>query len=286
MENIKDESAAWDLEISPRNSFFDINFKELWRYRDLVSFFVKRDFTSQYKQTILGPLWFFIQPVLTAITFTVIFGNVANIPTDGVPSFLFFLSGTIGWNYFADCLNKTSNTFVLNAQIFGKVYFPRLIVPISIIVSNLIKFLVQFAIFIIALGYYYFKSAPVTPNIHMLLTPFLLFLMAGLGLGFGIIITSLTTKYRDLQFLISFAVQLLMYATPVVYPLSYVPEKYKLLVCLNPMTSVVEAFRYAYLGAGGIDSIWLIYSTVFTFCLLIIGVLVFNKVEKSFMDNV
>lgn len=276
----------WDLVIKAKSSVFNIDFSSLWKYRDLIYLFVKRDFISQYKQTILGPLWFFIQPILTTLIFTVVFGNMAKIPTDGIPPFIFFLAGTVGWNYFADCLSKTSTTFTSNAHIFGKVYFPRLIVPLSIIFSNLMKFFVQFMILAVMLIYYKTTGEEVKINRYVLLTPLLLILMAGLGLGFGIIITSLTTKYRDLQFLVAFGVQLLMYATPVVYPISFVPEQYRLFILLNPMSTVIETFRYAFLGAGELSWFWLMYSILFMLVLLIISLLIFSRVEKTFTDTV
>jgi lipopolysaccharide transport system permease protein len=247
---------------------------------------IKRDFVAVYQQTILGPLWYFVQPILTTLTFTIVFGNIANISTDGLPQLLFYMSGIIGWNYFSECLNATSSTFSANASIFGKVYFPRLIVPVSIVVSNLIKFSIQFVLFLLFIAYFLSKDAPINPNLTILLTPLLLLLMAGLGLGFGIIISSLTTKYRDLKFLVTFGIQLLMYATPVIYPLSELPEKYRIYIEANPMTPVIETFRYAYLGAGSYNLMHLGYSFLFMVVVLFIALLIFNKVEKSFMDTV
>jgi lipopolysaccharide transport system permease protein len=248
--------------------------------------FVKRDFVSLYKQTLLGPIWFFLQPLVTTLVFTVIFGRIAKIPTDGIPNVLFFMTGVVGWNYFADCLNKTSTVFIVNAGIFGKVYFPRLVVPLSIIISGILKFLIQFMLMLGFLIYYVYKGAPVHPNTYILLTPFLILIMAGLGLGFGIIISSMTIKYRDLQQLVGFAVQLLMYITPVVYPLSFLSGKYRLLILLNPMTSIIEAFKYAYLGAGSINILHLAYSMVFMIVLLFTGLIAFHRVENTFMDSV
>jgi lipopolysaccharide transport system permease protein len=248
--------------------------------------FVKRDFVSVYKQTILGPFWFFLQPILTTITFTIVFGNIAKIPTDGIPPILFYMSGIVCWGYFSDCLTRTSSTFITNANIFGKVYFPRLVSPLSNIISLLMKFGIQMILLIGFLIYFKMNGSDVNPNIYILLTPYLILLMAGLGLGFGIIVSSLTTKYRDLTFLVSFGVQLLMYATPVIYPLSALPEKYKWIVLANPMTSIVDTFRFAFLGAGTFNAGNLLYTSVFVVIILSIGIIVFNRVEKTFMDTV
>jgi len=282
--NTADED--WDLVIEPKSGWSNIALGEIWRYRDLLRMFVRRDFVAEYKQTILGPLWFFIQPILTTIMFTVIFGRVAKIPTDEIPPVLFYMSGTVAWNYFAECLTKTSTTFKTNANIFGKVYFPRVMVPLSVVVSSLLKFGVQFLLFLGFFFYYALNDANVNPNIYILLTPLLLAMMAGLGLGLGMIISSLTTKYRDLNFLVSFGVQLLMYATPVVYPLSYLPDKYRLVILANPMTSIIETFKYAYLGGGSLNIMHLLYSAGFTVLVLILGFMIFHKVEKNFMDTV
>ncbi|OJX38356.1 MAG: ABC transporter permease [Chloroflexi bacterium 44-23] len=244
----------WDLIIAPRRHLLDLHLDDLWRYRDLVLLFVRRDFVAVYKQTVLGPLWYLIQPLLTTITFTFIFGQVAQLPTDGLPQFLFYMSGTVIWTYFADCIIKTSNTFVNNAQLFGKVYFPRLAVPVSILISNLITFGIQFGLFLVFMAFFALRGSVFHPNWWMLLSPVLVFMMAGLGLGFGIIISSLTTKYRDLRFLVQFGVQLLMYATPVIYPVSAIPARFQPILLLNPMTPIVEAFRYAFLGAGDFNS--------------------------------
>lgn len=276
-------------EITPKKHLFDINLKEIWQYKDLLLLFVRRDFIAVYKQTVLGPLWFFIQPIFTTIIFTIIFGQLAEIPTDGLPPVLFYMCGITCWNYFSECLNKTSNTFITNANIFGKVYFPRLVLPISITISNLIKFSIQFLLFLGFLIYYIFQGAYIHPNIYMLLLPFLLLLMAGLGLGFGIFISSLTTKYRDFQFLVLFGVQLFMYATPIVYPLSLAKEKlgeYSWIAIANPMTSVIETMKYAFLGQGQFSWYYLAYSFSFMIFLLFIGTITFNKVEQSFMDTV
>ena len=280
------EPERWDMVIRPQRSLFDLRLGELWRYRDLVMLFVRRDFVAFYKQTILGPLWYLIQPLLTTITFTIIFGNFANLPTDGLPDFLFYMSGTVIWTYFASCLTKTSETFVSNASIFGKVYFPRLAVPVSILFSNLIAFSIQFAFFLVFMGYFALTGADIQPNAWVLLTPFLILVMAGLGLGFGIIISSLTTKYRDLRFLVTFGVSLLMYATPVIYPISSVPEQFQWAIRANPMTSIVEAFRFAFLGAGSVDLGQLAYSFGFMLAVVFLGAVIFNRVEQTFMDTV
>lgn len=277
---------AWSLVIRPRRSWFDLRLDELWAYRDLVALFVWRDFVAQYKQTILGPLWYLIQPVLTTVTFTIVFGRLAGLSTDGVPDFLFYMAGSVVWGYFAACLTKTANTFTGNAAIFGKVYFPRLAVPVSILFSNLIAFAIQLALFFAFLAYYMLSGAMVGPNVWLLAMPLLLLQMAGLGLGIGIIVSSLTTRYRDLQFLVTFGTQLLMYATPVIYPLSSVPEKYRWLLVANPMTPVVETFRYAFLGQGTVEPLHLAYSAAFTLVVLLFGIVLFNRVEQTFMDTV
>ena len=273
--------------IEPQRRLFDLRLGELWRYKDLVLLFVRRDFVSIYKQTILGPLWYLIQPLLTTITFTVIFGNIASLPTDGLPQFLFYMSGTVVWGYFADCLNKTSTTFVSNASLFGKVYFPRLAVPVSILISSLITFLIQFGMFLLFVLYFALRGTPVQLNgLWILLSPLLVLIMAGLGLGFGIIISSLTTKYRDLRFLVSFGVQLLMYATPVIYPVSSIPARFQWIIQANPMTPIIEGFRLAFLGAGTVDAFSLFYSFVFMLVVVGLGVVIFNRVEQTFMDTV
>tara|TARA_Y100000589_G_scaffold329130_1_gene374893 strand:- start:953 stop:1810 length:858 start_codon:yes stop_codon:yes gene_type:complete len=279
----------WYEVITPQKNFLEFNFKELYDYKDLLKLFVRRDFVSVYKQTILGPLWFFIQPLFTTLIYVVIFGKLAEISSEGIPRPLFYLCGITCWNYFSDCLIKTSTTFTANASIFGKVYFPRLILPISIIFSNLIKFGVQFLLFLAFLTYYVVVVENVEPNLTILIFPLLILLMGGLGLGIGIIISSLTTKYRDLNFLVSFGVQLLMYATPIVYPLSVAKEQlgsYSWVLLVNPMTSVVEAMKYAFLGQGEFNLSYLGYSLVFMLLILFIGIGVFNRVEKTFMDSV
>jgi lipopolysaccharide transport system permease protein len=248
---------------------------------------VRRDFVAVYKQTILGPLWYLIQPLLTTLTFTVIFGNIASLPTDGLPQFLFYMSGTVVWGYFAACLTKTSETFVQNANLFGKVYFPRMAVPVSILLSNLITFLIQFGMFLVFVGYFALRGTAIQLNwLWIALSPILMLMMAGLGLGFGIIISSLTTKYRDLRFLVQFGVQLLMYATPVIYPVSAIPERFQWIILANPMTPIVEAFRYAFLGAGTVDTSHLLYSFGFMLVVVVIGSIIFNRVEQTFMDTV
>ena len=284
--NHKEIIEEWDLTIEPQSSLFKLNLNDVWKYRDLLWLFVKRDFVSFYKQTILGPLWFFIQPLFTTIIFTFIFGNLAGISTDGLPQPLFYMAGITAWNYFADCLTKTSTVFKDNANIFGKVYFPRLIMPLSIVASNLVRFLVQLLLFVIMIGYYAIQGANFHFTWAIALFPFLVLLMALLGLGLGLIITALTTKYRDLAFLITFGVQLMMYATTVIYPLSAAPVKYKHLIELNPMTGIIEAFRYGFLGQGELTLHSLGYSTLVTFVSLVLGVVIFNKTEKTFVDTI
>ncbi len=289
MEN-NSQSQDWDLVIKGHTSLFDLKFKDLWNYRDLLLMFVKRDFVSFYKQTILGPLWFFIQPIFTTLVFTFVFGNLAGISADGLPHQLFYLAGITSWQYFSDCLTKTSTVFKDNANIFGKVYFPRLIMPLSIVVSNLVRFGVQLILMFLLMFYFYINPIEGT-SFHvsngLFLFPFLVLLMAFLGLGLGLIITAVTTKYKDLTFLVTFGVQLLMYATTVIYPLSYAREKgYGHIVELNPMTGIIEAFRYAFLGKGEF-TLWSIgYSTIVTFVILFLGIIIFNKTEKNFVDTI
>ena len=277
----------WDLVIRPKVGWFDLHLGDLWRYRDLTAMFVWRDFVAQYKQTILGPLWHILQPLFTTLIFTVVFGKMAKLPTDGVPPLLFYLSGVTCWSYFADSVSRTSGTFIGNAAIFGKVYFPRLSVPLSHVISSMIKFAIQFALFLAFLMFYWMQGAGVHPTAAIALTPLLLLLMAALSLGAGIIVSALTTRYRDLQQLVVFGVQLMMYATPVVYPLSMIGGgSFRWLILANPMTAVVETFRYAYLGSGTFDGIYLCYSAGFTVAVLFIGVVLFNHVERTFMDTV
>jgi lipopolysaccharide transport system permease protein len=286
-ELVSENDENWSMIIQPQRNWWDLCLGELWRYKELVLLFVRRDFVSVYKQTILGPLWYLIQPLLTTITFTVIFGNIASLPTDGLPQFLFYMSGTVVWSYFADCLNKTSNTFVQNANLFGKVYFPRLAVPVSILISNLITFLIQFALFLVFVLYFLLSGAAIHFNgLWILLSPVLILMMAGLGLGFGIIVSSLTTKYRDLRFLVTFGVQLLMYATPVIYPVSSIPARFQWIIQANPMTPIIEAFRYAFLGTGTVDIYHLLYSFGVMLAVVFLGSIIFNRIERTFMDTV
>ena len=273
--------------IKPYKSLFDLRLIELWNYRDLLFMFVKRDFLASYTQTILGPMWFFIQPIFTTLMFVFVFGNIAGVSTDGQPKILFYLSGLVIWNYFSDCLNKTANVFVANSGIFGKVYFPRLIIPLSIVASGLLRFFIQFLLFIAVLSYYLFKGkVSFNFNIEILFLPFLVILMAGFSLGLGMIITSLTTKYRDLSMFIGFGIGLLMYATPVIYPMNSVPEKYLFIVKYNPISPIVETFRYAFLGSGMFSIKYLLYSLICMVITLFIGVITFSKVEQNFMDTV
>ena len=285
----------WDIVIKPKDNLFSVDFKELWAYRDLCSLFVKRNIITQYKQTILGPAWYVVQPALTVIMYMIVFGGIAGIPTDGVPRPLFYLAGTCLWQYFADCITKTSNTFVENSSIFGKVYFPRLVMPISHVISNLLRFGIQFGFFVLVFIVYYFVDPNCTAQLNWfaLLFPVLIVMIAGLALGFGTIISSMTTKYRDLQIFFTFLIQLWMYATPIVYPLSQTKGMVWLgipvhkLMCLNPVTPVLETFKYGFLGAGEfVGWRWLIYSFVFMCVLLAAGIVIFNKVQKSFMDTV
>lgn len=280
------EEKDWDIVITPKRSLLSLNLKEVWRYRDLLLLFVRRDFVAYYKQTVLGPLWFFIQPLLTTLIYTVIFGRLAGISTDSVPPVLFYLAGITCWNYFAESLNKTATTFKDNQNIFGKVYFARLVVPLSIVLSNLIKFGIQFLLFLGFLVYFHLSGAGIQTNAYALLFPVLVLLLAGLALGFGLIITSLTTKYRDLVFLLQFGIQLFMYATPVIYPLSAIPEQYQIWSILNPLTSIIEAFKYGFIGQGTFSWGYLAYSFGFMVVLLITGIAIFNRTEKNFMDTV
>ena len=273
--------------IQPKTSLFSVDFKEIWQYRDLFSMFVKRDIITQYKQTILGPAWFFIQPLLTMVMYMIVFGGIAGISTDGLPQALFYLAGILCWQYFADCLNKTSSTFTTNQNIFGKVYFPRLIVPLATVSSNLVRLFIQLFLFVLVYLYYWLVGVAVTPNLHLLLFPLLVVMLAGLALGFGIIISSMTTKYRDLTILFSFVVQLWMYATPIIYPLSTITNaKIRMVMLLNPITSIVETFKYGALGVGSFSWGALGYSFGFMVVLLAVGIVVFNKVQRSFMDTV
>jgi lipopolysaccharide transport system permease protein len=277
----------WDTIIKPKNNLFEVDFKEIWKYRDLLQMFIKRDIVTQYKQTILGPIWFFIQPALTTVMFMVVFGGIANISTGTVPQALFYLACISMWNYFSDCLNKTSSTFISNASIFGKVYFPRLIVPLSVIVSNLLRFLIQLSLFVVVYLYFvFFRNSNISPNSYVLLLPVLIIMMAGIALGFGVLISSLTTKYRDLTVLFGFVLQLWMYATPIIYPLKNISEDKQWILAINPLTSIFETFKYGALGEGTFSWWQLGYSFLFMIILLAIGIIIFNRVQRSFMDTV
>ncbi len=272
--------------VSSKQKWFSVNLKEIWKYRDLIILFVKRDLTTNYKQTVLGPLWIIINPLLSTTVFTVIFGVIAGIPTDGTPQFLFYMSGNILWNFFSSCLNRASGTFLGNARLFGKVYFPRLVMPISGILYNLINFMLQTVVYVILVIVYSLIGANVHPNLLIILAPFLVLQTALLGTGMGLIISSITTKYRDLNVLVSFGVSLLMYITPVVYPISRVPENFRWLMLLNPVAPIVETYRCAFLGSGSFEWQFLLISLAVTLALLFWGVIVFNKVEKNFIDTV
>ena len=285
--SIGQEELPWDLVIRPRVGWLDLNLREVWRYRDLITLFVKRDFIAQYKQTILGPIWHLIQPVMTTIVFIVVFTNIAGIPTDGAHPVVFYMSGLTLWTYFSGCLTATSSTFVSNAGIFGKVYFPRLVTPIAVVLSNLVKFFIQFVMLLGVMFYFSFQGYPVGLSWNILFLPVLLVCTACLALGMGIIISSLTTKYRDFGVLVGFGVQLLMYATPVVYPLSYLKQNRVLwLLEFNPLSAVVEAYRYLLLGSGTFTVWQLVYSFFSAVVVLLVGLVLFNRVEKSFMDTV
>jgi len=289
MNTSTDSDKDWDIEITANNSIFNLNLKDLWHYRDLLLLFVRRDFVSFYKQTILGPIWFFVQPVITILFYTLVFGNLAGIPVDGLPKPLFYLAGTIVWNYFSECLTKTSTVFRDSASLLGKVYFPRLIMPLSVVLSNLIKFGVQFILFLILYIFYWSKGSEITPNAVLMMLPILIIMIAALGLGFGMIISAVTTKYRDLAFIVSFGVPLLMYTTTVIYPLSIVEVKYPAyswLIKFNPVTAIVETFRYGFLGRGAFSWELIGYSLITTFIILLTGIIIFNRVEKNFVDTV
>ncbi|HJW31424.1 MAG TPA: ABC transporter permease [Saprospiraceae bacterium] len=276
----------WSTVISPPNSRIAIDLGELWHYRDLVVLLVRRDLLAVYKQTILGPLWFLLQPVVSTIVFTVVFGKIAGISTDGIPHTLFYMSGIIAWNYFTGCLSKTSDTFVANAAVFGKVYFPRLAVPISVVIVNILTFAIQFSLFLSVMLYFIVKGAAVTPNWLVLVAPLLILQIAALGLGIGIILSALTTKYRDLAFVSGFIMQLGLYVTPIVYPLSKIPSQWQWAFLLNPMTTIVETFRYAFLGVGSVTSGQTCLSVGITFFIVIMGIRIFSRMEKTFMDSV
>lgn len=276
----------WQKVITAKRGLLELNLKDVFKYKDLIKMFVKRNFISHYKQTVLGPLWYVISPLITSVLFTVVFGKIANISTDGVPQFLFYMAGNTVWNYFATCLTSTSNTFTSNAHLFGKVYFPRLTMPIATVIYSAISFVIQFVIFIGFLIYFVTSGAVLSPNLYILLTPILLIHMAALGMGFGIIVSSLTTKYRDLSVLVSFGVQLFMYITPIVYPVSALSGKWKTLIMLNPMAPIVNNFRYAFLGCGKPEWGYWLLSAIITFLVLLFGMVLFNRVEKDFMDTV
>jgi lipopolysaccharide transport system permease protein len=282
-----EEDSYWTEIITPRNKILDLRLGEVWKYRDLLRLFVKRDFISQYKQTILGPIWHLIQPLFTTIMFLLVFGRIANIPTDGIQPILFYMSGITLWNYFSSCLSSTSNTFLVNAGIFGKVYFPRMVLPLSIVFSNLIRFAIQFGLLLIMIIWFDFHGFHTIFTIYWLFLIPLILMMAGIGLGLGIIISSLTTKYRDLTILLTFAIQLGMYATPIAYPLSFLQGKhYRYIIELNPLSPIVEAFRFCLFGKGTFTLGSLSYCCVFMVLVLFFGALIFNKVEKNFMDTV
>ncbi len=280
------QNLEYENSIKPKDTLFRLRLNEIWQYRDLLILFVQRDFVAKYKQTILGPLWFFIQPIFQTIVLAIVFGGMAKLSTGGMPPVLFYLSGVTGWNYFSNCLRTTSNTFTVNASLFGKVYFPRAITPISIIISNLIQFGIGFILFLIIYAYFLFIGYPLKPNITLLLLPFLIIIMGLLGLGLGMLISALTTKYRDLQYLVEFGVQLLMYATPVILPLSAIPSKYRIFMLVNPMTGVLETLKYGFFGTGTFSWELLGYSAVFMVVSFVVGLLVFNYTEKNFMDVV
>lgn len=285
MQQEVEQLDTFDSEIKPANNLLDLKLGEVWRYRDLLVLLVRRDFVTTFKQTILGPLWFFITPIFTTIMFVFVFGNIAQISTGGVPQIAFYLAGITLWNYFSGCLMGTSTVFTANAGIFGKVYFPRLIMPLSIVASKLMQFGVQFGLFL-AVVIYYWIQGQIQPNMWILITPYLIFLMAMFAMGAGMIISSMTTKYKDLSMLMAFGVQLYMYVTPIIYPVSNMPEQYRWLIELNPLTGLFECFKYAFLGEGDFNIGMLTYSSVFIFILLFVGIIIFNKVEKSFMDTV
>lgn len=273
-------------EIVPTGKLFDLRLKEIWKYKDLLMLFVRRDFVAMYKQTILGPTWFFIQPLFTTIIYTFIFGSVADLPTDGVPHSLFYLAGITPWNYFSNCLTTVSDTFTKNSGLFGKVYFPRAVTPLSIVMSNLIQLMLQLVLFGLVYAYYSFSGANISANVTLLLFPVLIITMALLSLGLGMIISSLTTKYRDLKFLIKFGIQLAMYGSSVIYPLSEFPDTYRSLIALNPMVGVIETFKYMFFGVGTFSPSLIIYSIVVALFVFVIGLAIFNKTEKNFMDTV
>lgn len=287
--NINMDQKEWDIIIQPNSKLFNLNLKEVWRYKDLLNMYVKRDIVTLYKQTILGPIWYIIQPLTTTIMFMFVFGGIAGISTDGLPQPLFYMAGILCWNYFSECLTRCSETFNANQNVFGKVYFPRLVVPISIVISSLLKMAIQFALFIAIYLFYIFQGYSPQVTWYILLFPILIIMLAGLGLGFGLLISSMTTKYRDLKFLVSFGVQLWMYITPVIYPLSVLKNNYPQYVwaiVINPLTAVIETFKISFLGQGTFSWTYLIYSLIFTVVIMTWGIVTFNKVQRSFMDTI
>jgi len=280
------EIQHWDLIITPKKKTFDLQFGQIWNYRDLLFLFVKRDIVSFYKQTLLGPIWFFIQPIFTTIIYTIVFGSIAGLSTDGLPKPIFYLAGITSWNYFSDCLIKTSTTFRDNASIFGKVYFPRIISPLSIVISNLFRFGIQITLLVIVILYYLYNGYTFNIDWKVLLFPLFVLLMALQGLGIGLIITALTTKYRDLSHLVTFGVQLMMYATTVIYPITSVNSKFYWIIIINPMTFIIEGIKASTLGVGILTTHTIIYSLLSSLFIFIIGILIFNKVEKSFIDTI
>ena len=283
---MKEEKLEWTRVITPKKSVLDVDLKSVWRYRDLIYMLVRRDIVVQYKQTILGPLWYLVQPLLTTIMFMFVFGGIANISTEGMPQPLFYMAGLLLWNYYSSCFTACSDIFGTNAAVFGKVYFPRLVVPIATIISNLLKMLIQLGLFVAFYVYYAIKGAPICLNWSLLLFPLLVVMTALHAMSWGLIVSSLTTKYKDLKFLISFAVQLLMYATPIVYPLSAAPQKYRWILELNPLTPIMEAFKYSCMGCGSLSVSGLLYSFVFMVFSLALGIIVFSRQERTFMDTV
>lgn len=286
-DKLKTDQTYRMIVIEPKNSLFRLDLKEVWQYRDLLVMYIKRDIVTFYKQTILGPLWFLIQPLFTTLMFMFVFGGIAGISTDGLPQPLFYMAGLLCWNYFAECLNRCSDTFNANQNVFGKVYFPRLVVPLSVVVSGMVKMGIQFGLFLLIYLYYVIKGDSFHINAYAFLFPLLVLMLAGLGLGFGLLISSLTTKYRDLRFLITFGVQLWMYATPVIYPLSVMQQshrQYMWLIVANPLTSIIETFKFGFLGEGTFSWWYLGYSFLFTLVIMLWGMVTFNKVQRSFMD--
>jgi len=278
---------TWDLVIIPTRGWFEFNLKEIWQYRDLLKIYIHRNIVTQYKQTILGPIWIIIPPILTTLVFTIIFGNIVNISTDGLPKPLFYMAGIITWNYFSTALTSTSNSLTGNAGIYGKVYFPRIIIPIATLISSLVRYFIQLILFICLLGYFMINNTiGIEIQYHLLwLFPILIIIMGIQGLGFGLLFSAITSKYRDIHFLISFGVRLLMYASPVIFPLSIVSEKYRGVILANPMSAVIESFRYMMFGVGQISMDAILYSIIFTGGLFFLGYMIFNHTEKDFIDN-